>query len=41
VRKNVQRLRGKLKDDLKAPFWIVSVHGVGYRFGGPDQTVEA
>ena len=35
VKKYVQRLRQKLGDDAREPFWIASVHGVGYRFIGP------
>lgn len=35
VKKYVQRLRHKLHDDAREPFWIASVHGVGYRFIGP------
>lgn len=42
VKKYVQRLRHKLGDDAKEPFWIASVHGVGYRFIGPTpKTIEA
>ena len=36
AKKYVQRLRGKLDDDPKEPQWIASVHGVGYRFTGPN-----
>ncbi len=36
AKKYVQRLRGKLDDDPKEPQWIASVHGVGYRFIGPN-----
>lgn len=35
VKKYIQRLRHKLGDDAREPFWIASVHGVGYRFVGP------
>jgi two-component system KDP operon response regulator KdpE len=35
VKKYVQRLRHKLGDDAREPYWIASVHGVGYRFIGP------
>ena len=35
VKKYIQRLRQKLGDDAREPFWIASVHGVGYRFIGP------
>jgi DNA-binding response OmpR family regulator len=35
VKKYVQRLRRKLRDDAKAPHWIACIHGVGYRFIGP------
>ena len=42
VKKYVQRLRHKLDDDAREPFWIASVHGVGYRFIGPTpKTIEA
>lgn len=42
VKKYVQRLRHKLDDDAREPFWIASVHGVGYRFIGPTpRTIEA
>jgi two-component system, OmpR family, KDP operon response regulator KdpE len=42
VKKYVQRLRQKLGDDAREPYWIVSVHGVGYRFIGPTpKAVEA
>ena len=42
VKKYVQRLRQKLGDDAKEPFWIASVHGVGYRFIGPTpKSIEA
>jgi DNA-binding response OmpR family regulator len=36
VKKYVQRLRRKLGDNAREPTWIASVHGVGYRFIGPD-----
>ena len=36
AKKYVQRLRGKLDDDPREPHWIASVHGVGYRFIGPN-----
>lgn len=32
VRKYIQRLRKKLGDDPRAPRWVSSVRGVGYRF---------
>jgi DNA-binding response OmpR family regulator len=35
VKRYIQRLRSKLKDDAREPYWIASVHGVGYRFIGP------
>ena len=42
VKKYVQRLRQKLSDDAKEPYWIASVHGVGYRFIGPTpKNIEA
>ena len=36
VKKYIQRLRRKLGDNPRAPVWIASVHGVGYRFIGHD-----
>ncbi len=36
VKKYVQRLRRKLGDNARDPFWIASIHGVGYRFIGPS-----
>lgn len=36
AKKYVQRLRGKLDDDPREPQWIANVHGVGYRFIGPN-----
>ena len=36
AKKYVPRLRGKLDDDPREPQWIASVHGVGYRFIGPN-----
>lgn len=42
VKKYVQRLRHKLGDDAREPYWIASVHGVGYRFIGPTpKTIDA
>ena len=38
VKKYVQRLRKKIGDNAKDPVWIASIHGVGYRFIGPDTT---
>ena len=35
-KKYIQRLRQKLGDNARAPCWIASVHGVGYRFIGPS-----
>jgi two-component system alkaline phosphatase synthesis response regulator PhoP len=31
---HVAWLRQKLEDDPKQPQWIVTVHGIGYRFNG-------
>ena len=36
VKKYVQRLRLKLRDDARQPSWIMNVHGVGYQFIGPS-----
>ena len=36
VKKYVQRLRLKLRDDARQPSWIMNVHGAGYRFIGPS-----
>ena len=36
VKKYIQRLRHKLDDDAREPYWIANVHGVGYRFIGPS-----
>ena len=34
---HVKNLRGKLGDDPKAPRWVVTVPGVGYKLGArPD-----
>lgn len=38
MKKYIQRLRQKLGDDAREPRWIVSIHGVGYRFIGPAPT---
>jgi two-component system, OmpR family, alkaline phosphatase synthesis response regulator PhoP len=35
VKRYIQRLRHKLGDDAHEPYWISSIHGVGYRFIGP------
>ncbi len=35
VKKYVQRLRLKLRDDPRYPSWIANIKGVGYRFVGP------
>ncbi len=40
VKKYVQRLRRKLRDDSREPLWIASVHGVGYRFIGPAPSAQ-
>ena len=42
VKKYIQRLRQKLGDDAREPFWVACVHGVGYRFIGPTPgSIEA
>ena len=33
-------LRGKIEKDVKKPSRILTVHGVGYKFGGEVETVE-
>ena len=38
IKKYVQRLRKKMGDNARDPVWIASIHGVGYRFIGPDTT---
>lgn len=38
VKKYVQRLRRKLGDNARDPSWIASIHGVGYRFIGPESS---
>jgi two-component system KDP operon response regulator KdpE len=40
MKKYIQRLRQKLGDDAREPRWIVSIHGVGYRFIGPAPTPQ-
>ncbi len=40
VKKYVQRLRHKLRDNSREPRWIASVHGVGYRFIGPAPSAQ-
>ncbi|MCL1879585.1 MAG: response regulator transcription factor [Actinomycetia bacterium] len=32
---HVKNLRAKLGDDIKKPQWLITVHGVGYRFASP------
>ena len=34
VKKYIQQVRRKLRDDARAPRWITCVRGVGYRFIG-------
>lgn len=41
VKKYVQRLRKKMGDNARDPIWIASIHGVGYRFIGPNTTSVA
>lgn len=41
AKKYIQRLRRKLNDDAHDPTWIVSIHGVGYRFIGSKDEVGA
>ena len=36
AKKYVQRVRSKLGDNPRELHWIASVHGVGYRFIGPN-----
>jgi DNA-binding response OmpR family regulator len=40
AKKYVQRLRGKLGDNAKAPRWIACIHGFGYRFIGPPPIIH-
>lgn len=35
---HVKNLRAKLGDDARNPYWIKTVHGFGYRFGGNSPT---
>lgn len=34
---HVKNLRKKLEDDPKQPIYICTVHGMGYKFGGPGE----
>ena len=40
VKKYVQRVRQKLGDTAREPSWIVSIHGMGYRFVGPSENSQ-
>ena len=40
VKKYVQRVRQKLGDTAREPSWIVSIHGMGYRFIGPSENSQ-
>ena len=40
-KKYIQRLRNKLGDNARQPIWIASIHGVGYRFIGPNRASPA
>jgi DNA-binding response OmpR family regulator len=33
---HIKNIRQKIEDDLKNPVYILTVHGVGYKFGGDD-----
>lgn len=35
---HIKNLRAKLGDDARNPYWIKTVHGFGYRFGGDSST---
>lgn len=35
VRTSIQRMRQKLGDNSRNPYWIATVHSIGYRFIGP------
>jgi DNA-binding response OmpR family regulator len=35
---HIKNLRGKIEDDTANPAYILTVRGVGYRFGGSDKT---
>jgi two-component system KDP operon response regulator KdpE len=40
VKKYIQRLRRKLGDSARDPSWIANIHGIGYRFIGPDNSTS-
>jgi len=31
---HIKNIRQKIEDDPKAPVYIITVHGLGYKFGG-------
>lgn len=35
---HIKNLRQKIENDVRNPRYILTVHGVGYRFGGEDET---
>jgi DNA-binding response OmpR family regulator len=37
---HIKNLRRKLEDNPREPVWILTIHGVGYRFGGRSETGE-
>lgn len=37
---HIKNLRAKLGDDARNPYWIKTVHGFGYRFGGDSSIGE-
>ncbi|MDR0649708.1 MAG: response regulator transcription factor [Synergistaceae bacterium] len=38
---HIKNLRGKIEDDTSSPVYILTVRGVGYRFGGVPRTEAA
>ncbi len=40
LKKYIQRLRRRLRDDARNPRWIRTIHGVGYRFNVPAESPD-